>query len=115
MRSVRSGIIASLATLALLAAPGLAQAAQGFVVDQTLLRAGPSGQFPSVDLLPAGAPVTVFRCLGGRSWCDVSFQGDRGWVSGRDVEIFFHNQRVRIVEVEPAFVPVERFEVSTYW
>jgi len=31
------------------------------------------------------------------------------------VEIFFHNQRVRIVQVEPAFVPVERFEVSTYW
>jgi len=45
----------------------------------------------------------------------VSFQGDRGWVSGQDLEIFFHNRRVRIVDVEPAFVPVERFEVATYW
>jgi len=115
MNKERNAIVAGLAGLAMLAVPSLAQAAQGFIVSQTSLRAGPGGQFPYVDRLAAGAPVTVFGCLGGRSWCDVSFQGDRGWVSGNDLEIFFNNRRVRIVEVTPTFIPVETFSVAIYW
>jgi uncharacterized protein YraI len=115
MNITRGAIAAGLAGLAFLVAPALAQAAQGFVASPTSLRAGPGGQFPDVDRLPAGAPVTVFGCLGGRSWCDVGFRGDRGWVAGQDLEIFYQNRRVRIVEVSPTFVPAVSFSVSSYW
>jgi uncharacterized protein YraI len=115
MRIARNTIAAGFAGLAMFVVPGLAEAAQGFIASQTSLRAGPGGQFPYVDQLPAGAPVTVFGCLGGRSWCDVSFRGDRGWVSGSDLEIIFHSRRVRIVEVTETFVPVETFSVAIYW
>lgn len=115
MKTTRNAIVAGLASLAFFVAPTLSQAARGFTVDQTLLRAGPGPQYPYVDRLPSGASVTVFGCLRGRVWCDISFQGDRGWVSGQDLEIFFHSRRVRIVEVTPVFVPVVTFEVSTYW
>jgi uncharacterized protein YraI len=115
MKAVRSVIAAGLATLALSAAPSIAQAAQGFVVDQTDLRAGPDGQFPSVDMLPAGAQVEVFGCLSGNIWCDIGFQQDRGWVSGEDLEILYQSQRVKVVQLQVEVVPVETFQVTTYW
>jgi uncharacterized protein YraI len=115
MKVLRSVIVAAFATIALSAAPSIAQAAQGFIVDQTDLRAGPDDQFPSVDLLPAGAQVEVFGCLSGHTWCDVGFQQDRGWVSGQDLEVLFQNNRVKIVTIETEVVPVETFQVAVYW
>jgi uncharacterized protein YraI len=116
MTALRSTIVAGFATVVFLLAPSLAQAAQGFILDQTDLRAGPDEQFPSVDLLPAGAQVEVFGCLGGHAWCDIGFQQDRGWVSGQDLEVIFHSQRVKIVEVtDVQVVPVATFEVAVYW
>jgi uncharacterized protein YraI len=116
MKTARNAIVAPASRLSHSSrAYLLSQAAQGFTVDQTLLHAGPGPQYPYVDRLPSGAPVTVFGRLRGRVWCDISFQGDRGWVSGQDLAIFFHSRRVRIVEVTPVFVPVVTFEVSTYW
>ncbi len=40
-------------------------------------------------MLPEGAPVEVYGCLAGYSWCDVSSYGDRGWVSSRYISIFY--------------------------
>jgi uncharacterized protein YraI len=115
MQAVRSVIVAGFATLALSFAPSLAQAAQGFIVGQTDLRAGPDEQFPSVDMLPAGAQVEVFGCLSGNVWCDVGFQQDRGWVSGQDLEVMYQSNRVKVVEVQTEVVPVVTFQVATYW
>jgi len=115
MKGVRSAIVASFAAVALFVAPSLAQAAQGFIVDQTELKAGPDEQFPTVVEVQAGAEVNVFGCLTGNSWCDVSFQQDRGWVSGQDLEVLFQSKRVKIVQVTTEIVPVVTFEVKTYW
>jgi uncharacterized protein YraI len=115
MKAVGSVIVAGFATIALFLAPSLAQAAQGFIVGQADLRAGPDDQFPSVDMLPAGAQVEVFGCLSGNTWCDVGFQQDRGWVSGQDLEVLYQDQRVKVVEVQIEVVPVVTFQVATYW
>jgi len=115
MKAVRSVIVAAFATIALSVAPSIAQAAQGFIVDQADLRAGPDEQFPSVDMLPAGAQVEVFGCLSGHTWCDVGFQQDRGWVSGQDLEVLYQSNRVKIVTIETEVVPVASFEVAVYW
>jgi uncharacterized protein YraI len=115
MKAVRCVIVAAFATIALSVAPSIAQAAQGFIVDQADLRAGPDEQFPSVEMLPAGAQVEVFGCLSGHTWCDVGFQQDRGWVSGQDLEVLYENNRVKIVTVETEVVPVVTFAVAAYW
>src|SRR5262245_14628769 len=115
MRAVQSAIVAGFAAIALFVAPVAANAAQGFIVSQTELKAGPDDQFPTVIEVSAGAEVDVFGCLSGNSWCDVSFQQDRGWVSGQDLEVLFESKRVKIVEVTTVVVPVVTFEVRTYW
>src|SRR5262245_36188984 len=99
MKAVRSAIVAGFAAVVLFVAPSLAQAAQGFIVSQTELQAGPDEQFRTVVAVQAGAEVQVFGCLAGNSLCDISFQQDRGWVSGQDLEVMYQSNRVKIVEV----------------
>ena len=117
MVGLRTAIVAGLATTAFLLAPALAQAAEGVVVVNTPLLAGPDSQFPPVDQVPAGTSVQLNGCLIGYAWCDVSFQNDRGWISGQALEILYQSRRVRIVEVAPdvAIVPFVSFEFNSYW
>jgi uncharacterized protein YraI len=115
MHELRISIVAGLATAALLLAPSLAQAAQGVIVQNTALHAGPDDQFPPVDEIQAGANVDVNGCLTGFTWCDISFQQDRGWVSGQDLEILFQSRRVRITEATPDVIPFVAFEFDSYW
>jgi uncharacterized protein YraI len=115
MVGLRTAIVAGFATTALLFAPALAQAAEGIVVETTTLFAGPDSQFPPVDQVAAGTDVQVNGCLAGYAWCDVSFQNDRGWISGQALEILYQSRRVRIVEVTPDVVPFVVFEFNSYW
>jgi uncharacterized protein YraI len=115
MHELRISIVAGLATTALFLAPSLAQAAQGVIVQATALHAGPDDQYPPVDEIQAGANVDVNGCLTGFTWCDISFQQDRGWVTGQDLEILFQSRRVRITEATPDVVPFVAFEFNSYW
>lgn len=64
-------------------APSLAMAAASAVVTTDLnIRTGPSAAYQRFDTIPAGDDVTVFGCLTGYNWCDIGWNGDRGWVSG---------------------------------
>ncbi|HEY8614524.1 MAG TPA: SH3 domain-containing protein [Roseomonas sp.] len=65
----------------LLGLAGPASAAPGFATGTVNLRAGPGITYPQVTVVPAGAPVEIFGCLQGYSWCDVGFGQVRGWVS----------------------------------
>ncbi|MEI9986307.1 MAG: SH3 domain-containing protein [Aliidongia sp.] len=74
--------------MAIFAATLLAPAAvkaQPLTVSTTttvVLRAGPGVEYPHVSVIHGGTPVTVYGCLSGWSWCDVSFRDARGWVAG---------------------------------
>ncbi len=57
------------------------------------LRAGPSRDFPRVGYVRAGAPLRVYGCVRGYSWCDVSARGDRGWMSSRYISLFYSDDR----------------------
>lgn len=72
---------AAVAAFALFAAPALAATAQ--VTADLNLRAGPSTRYPVIATVPYGHSITVYGCLQGYSWCDVSWRGVRGWVSAR--------------------------------
>ena len=61
--------------------PGIASAATAFATGNVNLPAGPSTAYPAVNVVPAGDDVRVFGCLSNRSWCDVDYYGQRGWMS----------------------------------
>ena len=69
-----AGLISS--TTAALAAPAEVLAAVN-------LRTGPGAQYYTIMVVPPGAPVEVYGCLGDGSWCDVGYGDARGWLSSR--------------------------------
>jgi uncharacterized protein YraI len=108
---LRTCLIAAL----LIAAPASAAlAAPGLVRHTVALRAGPGGGFPTVDRIPAGARVTIHGCLSGGAWCDVSFAGERGWVSADALDYLYRHRYVAL----PDYVddlPITPFVLPSYW
>lgn len=103
-------------TAALLLAPTAALAAPGVVTESAGLRAGPGPGFPMVDRIPGGARVNVHGCLRGDAWCDISWSGDRGWVSSAYLEYLYHDAYVYLPDyVDEVDVPIVPFVLSSYW
>lgn len=108
-------IIGSLAALAL-CAPLLASAAEGWVVADISLQAGPDAEYPSIVELRAGTPVSIQGCIEGWSWCDVVVGPDRGWVPGTFLEESYGGQRVVVIDYGPRIgIPVVAFSLGVYW
>ena len=80
---------AAIAAFTLVAAPALAATAQ--VTADLNLRAGPSTRYPVIGSVPYGHTLTVYGCLQGYSWCDVSYRGARGWVSANYLNYRYAN------------------------
>jgi uncharacterized protein YraI len=108
--------ILSLAALAL-CAPLWASAAEGFVVADISLQAGPDTQYPSIEELYAGTNVSIQGCLQGWTWCDViASNGDRGWVPGTFIEETYNSQRVVVFDYGARIgIPVVSFSIGAYW
>jgi uncharacterized protein YraI len=101
---------------AMLLIPTAALAAPGVVTASVSMRAGPGPAFPMVDRIPAGARVDVHGCLRGDVWCDVSWSGDRGWVSSQYLKYLYRNRYVYLPDyVDEVDVPVVPFVLSSYW
>lgn len=108
---LRIGIVAAL----LIVAPASAAlAAPGVVRHNVSLRAGPGGGFPVVDRIPAGGRVTIHGCLNGGTWCDVSFDGERGWVSAAALGYLYRHRTVALTDYVDD-IPVVPFALSSYW
>lgn len=110
-RSILAG--AAFAAAALL--PGIAAAQNAFAVTSVNLRAGPGTQYPVVTTVNAGAGLNVYGCLSDWSWCDISYRGIRGWMSGRYVEQTYAGRRVLVPDYGRRIgVPVVSFNFG-YW
>jgi uncharacterized protein YraI len=108
-------IIGFAAALAL-SAPLLASAAQGWVVADISLQAGPDTAYPSIVELRAGTPVSIQGCIDGWTWCDVSVGDDAGWVPGTFLEEDYGGQRVVVIDYGPRIgIPVVAFSLGVYW
>jgi uncharacterized protein YraI len=103
-------------TAAALLAPTAALAAPGIVTASVSMRAGPGPGFPMVDRIPDGSHVNIHGCIRGDAWCDVSWTGDRGWVSARYLEYLYHDRYVYLPDyVSVIDVPIVPFEIGSYW
>lgn len=107
--------LGTVATLAL-CAPMLASAAEGWVIADISLQAGPDTEYPSIMELRAGTPVSIQGCIEGWTWCDVIVGPDRGWVPGTFLEEAYGGQRVVVIDYGPRIgIPVVSFSIGLYW
>lgn len=106
----------SAALLGAILLPTGAIAATAIATTDVNLRAGPSTGYPAVNVVGAGNDVEVFGCLSNRSWCDVDYYGQRGWMSSNYLAFVDDGRRytgARVVERIGA--PVVSFSVGNYW
>lgn len=102
--------------LGLFALPTLALAARGYATTDVNMRAGPGTGYPIVTTIPARGPVNIHGCLSNRSWCDVTWDGHRGWVSARYLEYFYRDRYVYLPQhFGTVGVPIITFEFGPYW
>jgi hypothetical protein len=70
----------ALALAALLIAPVSALAGTAaWIIDDTLMLAGPGVTYKTIGTGAKGALVSVERCT--KVWCDIEFEGKSGWVA----------------------------------
>ncbi len=102
--------------LATMACSASAFAAEGVAIHSGTLRAGPGNSYPVVAAVSTGEDLTIFGCLNGYSWCDVSADGDRGWLSGARIEFLRSGARVSLSDNYDSFGLVFiTFGLTDYW
>lgn len=77
----RSTAVIALATGLVLPGTVLAEAL-AFTTTDLNIRTGPGASYQRFGTIQEGDQVVVHGCLTGYNWCDVSWSGERGWVSG---------------------------------
>lgn len=98
------------------ALPAWAQAADGIVVANVNLRAGPDIGYPSINVVPAGVRVDIQGCIQGYEWCDVIVGLDRGWIAAGYLQYLYQNQTVYVQDYGPRIgLPIVSFVIGTYW
>jgi uncharacterized protein YraI len=100
----------------LLALCGIASAQNAYTARPMNLRAGPNREYPMVVQVDAGAPLNVYGCLDGWSWCDVAFEGNRGWMYGGGISFVYNGGRVPLYSYGPQLgLPIITFSLGAYW
>lgn len=71
-----------------------------YVTQRVYIRGGPSANFPRVGSVVRGNSVNVHGCLARRDWCDVTWNGRRGWVSANYINFRDGDRRLRLAEYD---------------
>ena len=89
---------------------------EAWTTRQVNARAGPDATYPVVATLAGGYPVDVAGCISDYSWCDVIFNGDRGWVPGRRLQYSYQSRRVPLYNYGDRIgLPIVSFSLLNYW
>ncbi len=93
-----------------------AMAENAVTTEPASVRAGPDDSYPEVAQLDADSPIQVMGCLDDWSWCDVTFEGNRGWMYSPDITYEYEGGYVPFYTYAPSFsIPVVTFTVDSYW
>jgi uncharacterized protein YraI len=94
-----------------------AEAAPGYATANVNMRTGPDTEFPSVGVIPEGASVFVEGCLRDESWCDVRWEGNRGWVYSEYLGFDYRGEVAPLPDLGLAAVrvPIIVFRAGDYW
>lgn len=94
-----------------------AEAAPGFSTANVNMRTGPDIDFPAVDVIPEGEPVDIRGCLRDESWCDVIWEGNRGWVFSEYLAFEQRGEYLPLPDVGLSVfrIPIITFTARDYW
>ena len=110
----RISILSGLA-VSLLALPAMAQETV-YTTVEVPLEAGPAPDYPVVGTFGAGTPLTLYGCLDGYTWCDVSYADARGWVDGQELAFPYQDESLPIAVYGPQLsLPLITFSFDNYW
>lgn len=56
---------------------------QALATVQLNMRTGPGTQYSTIRSVPAGGVISLIQCTSGYTWCEGTYQGSRGWMSGQ--------------------------------
>lgn len=91
-----------------------AHALNAFATTDLNMRAGPGPQYPVVTTIDNNGGVDIHGCV--ESWCDLTWQGARGWAYSPYLAVDEGGTRVIVAEAGQAVsVPQADFQVETYW
>jgi uncharacterized protein YraI len=106
----------SIVTVLMMMAPAAAFAADGYVITNVNMRAGPDPAYPIVQVLPVNSWISVQGCTTGWEWCDVISGPNRGWVAGSYIAYMYNSQPVYVVDYGAQIgIPIVSFVIGTYW
>ena len=98
-----------------LAAPAWS-AGYAYVQGAVHLRAGPRIGYPIIMVLGMGSRVYVHGCVSDYSWCDVTADGMRGWVSASYLDYPYGGGYVPVIDYGPALgIGIISFSIISYW
>jgi uncharacterized protein YraI len=120
IRSFHRIVLAVAAVIVILAGtlPTQAQAARpnGYPVTNVNLRAGPGTYYPVIVVVPTHAPISILGCLGDYTWCDVLFQGSRGWMRSIYLQGWYQGNYYALRDYAPRLgFRVVSFDIGPYW
>jgi uncharacterized protein YraI len=99
-----------------LGSPATASADDAMTTVELNLRAGPSTEFPVVDVIPDGGEVDIHGCVKDYQWCDVTWRYSRGWVYADYLRYYYDGAYVPLIEYGPRIsLPIVSFSIGTYW
>ena len=94
----------------------VATAQNAMTSDSAGVYAGPDSSYPEVAQLDPDTPIQVMGCLDDWSWCDVGFEGNRGWLYSPDITYQYQGGYVPLYAYAPGLgVPVVAFSFDAYW
>ena len=119
LQSVALGAAVAIATWAgAMQSPVEAQTPRpnGYPVTNVNLRAGPGTYYPAILVVPARAPISILGCLGDYTWCDVIFQGNRGWMRSIYLQGWYRGYYYSLRDYAPRLgYRVVSFDIGRYW
>jgi uncharacterized protein YraI len=88
-----------------------AHALNAFATTDLNMRAGPGPEYPVVTTIENNGGVDIHGCV--QSWCDLSWQGTRGWAYSPYLAV--DQGGTRVIVAEAGQVPQAEFQVGAYW
>lgn len=112
----RVAFAGAIASASFTAAPAQAQAPNGYPVTNVNLRAGPGTFYPVIVVVPTHAPISILGCLSDYMWCDVVFQGNRGWMRSIYLQKWYQGYYYALGDWAPRLnINIVNFEIGSYW